>query len=160
MSERLVAARRIIVKIGSALLVDPASGRLKQPWLASLADDLKRLRARGSDIIVVTSGAIALGRHILKLPAGALKLEESQASAAVGQIALAQAWQQSLAERGMIAGQVLLTLNDTEERRRYLNARATLSTLIRTGAVPVINENDAVATSRSAMATMTGWQPG
>ncbi len=147
MSERLVAARRIIVKIGSALLVDPASGRLKQPWLASLADDLKRLRARGSDIIVVTSGAIALGRHILKLPAGTLKLEESQASAAVGQIALAQAWQQSLAERGMIAGQVLLTLNDTEERRRYLNARATLSTLIRTGAVPVINENDAVATS-------------
>ena len=95
MSERLVAARRIVVKIGSALLVDRASGRLKRAWLASLADDLKRLRARGSDIIVVSSGAIALGRRILKLPAGTLKLEESQAAAAVGQIALAQAWQES-----------------------------------------------------------------
>jgi glutamate 5-kinase len=147
MSDRLHAARRIVVKVGSALLVDQTSGMLKQPWLASFADDLKRIRERGSDIIIVTSGAIALGRHMLKLPAGPLKLEESQASAAVGQIALAQAWQQILAERGMTAGQVLLTLNDTEERRRYLNARATLSTLIRTGAVPVINENDAVATS-------------
>lgn len=147
MSDRLHAARRIVVKVGSALLVDQTSGMLKQPWLASLADDLRRIRERGSDIIIVTSGAIALGRHMLKLPAGPLKLEESQASAAVGQIALAQAWQQILAERGMTAGQVLLTLNDTEERRRYLNARATLSTLIRTGAVPVINENDAVATS-------------
>src|SRR5262245_53719959 len=147
MSERFLTARRIVVKIGSALLVEPASGKLKQPWLASLADDLRRVRARGAEIIVVTSGAIALGRHILKLPIGSLKLEESQASAAVGQIALAQAWQQVLAERGMAAGQVLLTLNDTEERRRYLNARAALSTLIRTGAVPVINENDAVATS-------------
>jgi glutamate 5-kinase len=147
MSDRLRAARRITVKVGSALLVDQASGMLKQSWLASLADDLKRVRERGSDIIIVTSGAIALGRRILKLPAGPLKLEESQAAAAVGQISLAQSWQQILAERGMTAGQVLLTLNDTEERRRYLNARATLSTLIRTGAVPVINENDAVATS-------------
>jgi glutamate 5-kinase len=147
MTERFLTARRIIVKIGSALLVDPSSGALKQTWLASLADDVERVRQRGSEIIVVTSGAIALGRRMLKLSRGPLKLEESQAAAAVGQIALAQAWREILAERGMTAGQVLLTLYDTEERRRYLNARATLSTLIRTGAVPVINENDAVATS-------------
>ncbi len=147
MSERFTTARRIVVKIGSALLVDPSSGTLKQAWLASLADDLQRVRQRGSEIIAVTSGAIALGRRMLKLSSGPLKLEESQAAAAVGQIALAQAWREILAERGMIAGQVLLTLNDTEERRRYLNARATLTTLIRTGAIPVINENDAVATS-------------
>jgi glutamate 5-kinase len=145
--ERLAAARRLTVKIGSALLVEPETGTLKGEWLGSLSADLARFRARGADVIIVTSGAIALGRRVLKLTKGPLKLEESQAAAAVGQIALAHAWQQSLASHGLVAGQVLLTLADTEERRRYLNARATLSTLLRHKAVPVINENDTVATT-------------
>ena len=144
---RLAAARRLIVKIGSALLVDPGTGALNAEWLDSLSHDLGEARARGADILIVTSGAIALGRRVLKLSPGPLKLEESQAAAAVGQIALARAWQQSLASHGLVAGQVLLTLADTEERRRYLNARATLFTLLRHAAVPVINENDTVATS-------------
>ena len=147
MSERLAAARRLTVKIGSALLVDPDTGTLKAEWLQSLSDDLAGFRERGTEVLIVTSGAIALGRRILKLRAVPLKLEESQAAAAVGQIALAHAWQQSLASHALVAGQVLLTLADTEERRRYLNARATLFTLLRHAAVPVINENDTVATS-------------
>ncbi|HUE46947.1 MAG TPA: glutamate 5-kinase [Aestuariivirgaceae bacterium] len=147
MSKRLLGARRLTVKIGSALLVDPKTGTLKAEWLQSLCHDLGGFRARGTDILIVTSGAIALGRRILKLPVGSLKLEESQAAAAVGQIALAHAWQQSLGSHALVAGQVLLTLADTEERRRYLNARATLFTLLRHAAVPVINENDTVATS-------------
>jgi glutamate 5-kinase len=147
MSARLAAARRLTVKIGSALLVDPDTGTLKADWLQALCDDLSQIRARGTDVLVVTSGAIALGRRILKLSGGALKLEESQAAAAVGQIALAHAWQKSLQSHALVAGQVLLTLADTEERRRYLNARATLFTLLRHKAVPVINENDTVATN-------------
>ena len=147
MTGRLAGARRLTVKVGSSLLVDPDSGMLKAEWLQSLVDDLAGFQARGAEILIVTSGAIALGRRVLKLPAGALRLEESQAAAAVGQIALARAWQQALQSRDMVAGQVLLTLADTEERRRYLNARATLSTLLRHKAVPVINENDTVATS-------------
>jgi glutamate 5-kinase len=147
MSERLAGARRLTVKIGSALLVDPQTGTLKAEWLQSLSDDLAKFRARGTDVLIVTSGAIALGRRVLKLSAGPLKLEESQAAAAVGQIALAHAWQKSLQSHALVAGQVLLTLADTEERRRYLNARATLFTLLRNKAVPVINENDTVATS-------------
>jgi glutamate 5-kinase len=143
----LAACRRLVVKIGSALLVDPTTGRLRQGWLDTLCADLAGHRVRGSDVIVVSSGAIALGRRVLALPQGVLKLEESQAAAAVGQIALAHAWQQHLARHGLVAGQVLLTLTDTEERRRYLNARATLNTLLRQRAVPVINENDTVATS-------------
>lgn len=138
--------RRITVKIGSALLVDRSSG-LKQDWLASLASDIGKLSADGAEILVVSSGAIALGRTILGLGRKALKLEESQAAAAVGQIALAGAWSQALACNGLISGQILLTLGDTEERRRYLNARATISTLLKMKAVPVINENDTVATS-------------
>jgi glutamate 5-kinase len=138
--------RRITVKIGSALLVDRAAG-LKREWLASLADDLASLAAGGADILVVSSGAIALGRTILKLGPRALKLEESQAAAAVGQIALAGAWSEELGRTGLTSGQILLTLGDTEERRRYLNARATISTLLRMKAVPVINENDTVATT-------------
>ncbi len=138
--------RRITVKIGSALLVDRASG-LKREWLASLADDIASLAAAGADILVVSSGAIALGRTILGLGTRALKLEESQAAAAVGQIALAGAWSEELGRTGLTSGQILLTLGDTEERRRYLNARATVSTLIRMKAVPVINENDTVATT-------------
>lgn len=138
--------RRVVIKIGSALLVDRATG-LKKAWLDAMCADIAALRARGVDVLVVSSGAIALGRTVLKLPPGALKLEESQAAAAVGQIALARAWSESLSTDAIVAGQVLLTLGDTEERRRYLNARATINQLLKLGAVPIINENDTVATT-------------
>jgi glutamate 5-kinase len=144
---RLSSAKRIVVKIGSALLVDQKTGTIKAPWLSSLVDDVASLRAAGADVILVSSGAIALGRRTLGLPTGKLKLDQSQAAAAVGQIALAQSWAEALRARNIVAAQVLVTLQDTEERRRYLNARATLSTLLAQGAVPVINENDTVATS-------------
>jgi len=147
LTARLAKARRIVVKIGSALLVDGKTGAIKASWLASLIDDLADAKIRGADIIVVSSGAIALGRRTLGLPKGKLKLEQSQAAAAVGQIALAHAWSEALRTRNIVAAQVLVTLTDTEERRRYLNARATLTTLLAQGAVPVINENDTVATS-------------
>lgn len=138
--------KRITVKIGSALLVDRTSG-LKREWLASMADDIATLAEAGADVLVVSSGAIALGRTILGLGKRALKLEESQAAAAVGQIALSGAWAEELGRKGLKSGQILVTLGDTEERRRYLNARATISTLLKMNAVPVINENDTVATS-------------
>jgi len=141
----LASYRRIVVKIGSALLVDRKSG-LKQDWLAALCDDIAALAGRGADVLVVSSGAIALGRTILGLAGRTLKLEESQAAAAVGQIALAGAWSAELSRRGLRSGQVLVTLGDTEERRRYLNARATIGTLLKMKAVPIINENDTVAT--------------
>jgi glutamate 5-kinase len=147
MTGRLSNAKRIVVKIGSALLVDAKSGTVKAAWLATLIDDLEKARTRGADIIIVSSGAIALGRRSLGLPTGKLRLEESQAAAAVGQIALAQSWSEALARKNIVAAQVLVTLTDTEERRRHLNARATLTTLLAQGAVPVINENDTVATS-------------
>ncbi|MCW4116286.1 glutamate 5-kinase [Aurantimonas sp. MSK8Z-1] len=146
MTSVLSGYRRITVKIGSALLVDRETG-LREAWLATLAEDVARLAGAGAEILLVSSGAIALGRKILGLPPGTLKLEESQAAAAVGQIALARAYSQILDRHGLVAGQILLTLGDTEERRRYLNARATIGTLIGLGAVPVINENDTVATS-------------
>ena len=146
-ARRLREARRLIVKVGSALLVDGNSGRLNRAWLESLADDLARATKRGQQIIIVSSGAIALGRRHLGLADGRLRLEESQAAAAVGQIRLARAWQEILEERGLAVAQLLLTLGDTEDRRRYLNARATLNTLLGLGAVPVINENDTVATA-------------
>jgi glutamate 5-kinase len=139
--------RRIVVKVGSALLVDRARGRLRQAWLAALVEDLAELHQRGAEVLVVSSGAIALGRTVLGLPSGPLRLEESQAAAAVGQIALARNWAEALGHHGLTAGQVLLTLADTEERRRYLNARATLGRLLDLRAVPVINENDTVATT-------------
>src|SRR5665811_1570308 len=139
--------RRIVVKVGSSLLVDAAAGQLKRDWLASLASDIASLHKEKRDIIVVSSGAIALGRAVLKLPAGALKLEDSQAAAAVGQIALARAWSEHLSAHGLTAGQVLVNLGDTEERRRYLNARSTIAKLLEWRAVPVINENDTVATN-------------
>ncbi|WP_109574450.1 glutamate 5-kinase [Aminobacter sp. AP02] len=138
--------KRITVKIGSALLVDRSAG-LKREWLASMADDIAALAEGGADVLVVSSGAIALGRTILGLGKRALKLEESQAAAAVGQIALSGAWAEELGRKGLKSGQILVTLGDTEERRRYLNARATISTLLKMNAVPVINENDTVATS-------------
>ncbi len=142
----LSSHKRIVIKIGSALLVDRGSG-LKKAWLDAVCADIAGLRAGGAEVLVVSSGAIALGRTVLKLPKGALKLEESQAAAAVGQIALARAWSESLSTEGLVAGQILLTLGDTEERRRYLNARATLKQLLKLGSVPIINENDTVATS-------------
>ncbi|MEZ5774578.1 MAG: glutamate 5-kinase [Hyphomicrobiaceae bacterium] len=147
MRKEWARSRRLVVKIGSALLVERASGRIKGTWLSSLADDVADLVAEGREVILVSSGAIALGRRLLGLQPGALKLEESQAAAAVGQISLAQAYQSLFRERGLNAAQLLLTLGDTEERRRYLNARQTIDTLIRLKAVPVVNENDTVATS-------------
>ena len=139
--------RRIVIKVGSALLVDARAGRLNEAWLASLTADLAALHGGNRDILVVSSGAIALGRAVLKLAGGPLKLEDSQAAAAVGQIALARTWTEALSRHGMTAGQVLVTLGDTEERRRYLNARSTIDTLLEWRAVPVINENDTVATN-------------
>jgi glutamate 5-kinase len=139
--------RRVVVKVGSSLLVDAQAGRLKESWLASLAADLAEFHRDKRDLLVVSSGAIALGRAVLKLAGGPLKLEDSQAAAAVGQIALARAWTEALSRHGIIAGQVLVTLGDTEERRRYLNARSTIDTLLQWRAIPVINENDTVATS-------------
>jgi glutamate 5-kinase len=144
---RLAAARRVVVKVGSALLVEKSTGRVNRAWLESLADDIAALRGRGQEVVLVSSGAIALGRRELGLPAGRLKLEESQAAAAVGQIRLAHAWKEVLEQRGATVAQVLLTLGDTEQRRRYLNARNTLETLLRLRAIPVINENDTVATA-------------
>ncbi len=145
MSDPLSRARRVVVKIGSALLID--SDALRRDWLKSLCADVAALRRDGKDVILVSSGAIALGRRALKLRDGALKLEESQAAAAAGQVRLAEAYADGLAVEGLVAAQILLTLGDTEERRRYLNARATLRTLLALGAVPVINENDTVATA-------------
>jgi len=139
--------RRIVVKVGSSLLVDQAAGALKRDWLDSLTADIAALHKDKRDVLVVSSGAIALGRAVLKLPAGALKLEDSQAAAAVGQITLARSWAESLGAHGLSAGQVLVTLGDTEERRRYLNARSTIARLLEWNAVPVINENDTTATT-------------
>ncbi|SER23726.1 glutamate 5-kinase [Faunimonas pinastri] len=139
--------QRIVVKVGSALLVQAATGSLNTSWLDALADDLKALTDAGKDVLVVSSGSIALGRNVLHLPRGPLKLPEAQAAAAVGQVALAGAWAGALKERGLTAAQILLTWYDTEERRRYLNARATLGTLMQMRAIPVINENDTVATA-------------
>lgn len=140
-------ARRIVVKIGSALLTDRDSGGLKQAWLQSLMTDVAGLTQAGKQVVVVSSGAVALGRRKLALAKGPLKLEQSQAAAAVGQISLAHAYQQLAAEHGLTAAQILVTLGDTEERRRYLNARHTLQTLLQLGALPVVNENDTVATA-------------
>jgi glutamate 5-kinase len=139
--------RRIVVKVGSSLIVDAAGGRVNESWLASLARDVARLHNDKRDVLIVSSGAIALGRAVLRLPKGPLKLEDSQAAAAVGQIALARTWSEALEQHGITTGQVLVTLQDTEERRRYLNARSTIERLLQWRAVPVINENDTVATN-------------
>ncbi len=144
---KLADFRRIVVKVGSSLLVDARAGRLRDAWLESLVADIAGLHRGKRDVLVVSSGAIALGRSVLKLPPGRLALEESQAAAAVGQIALARTWTEALSRHGLTAGQILVTLGDTEERRRYLNARATIDQLLDWRAVPVINENDTVATS-------------
>src|SRR6516165_8474895 len=147
MTPSLATAQRLVVKIGSALVVDHASAAPRTAWLDGMAADIAALRSRGVDVIVVSSGAIALARRSLGLQQRRLRLEEQQAAAAVGQIRLAQAWSEALSGRDLIAAQLLLTLDDTEDRRRYLNARATLNTLLNLGCIPVINENDTVATT-------------
>ena len=147
MNDPLASAKLVVIKVGSALLVDPERGTLRRAWLESLCADVVALRREGKNVILVSSGAIALGRRALKLRSGPLKLEESQAAAAAGQVRLAEAYADILAGADIVAAQILLTLGDTEQRRRYLNARATLKTLIELGSVAVINENDTVATA-------------
>lgn len=138
-------AKRVVIKIGSALLVDEG-GAIRRDWLDALAADIARLHAAGKDVLIVSSGSIAVGRRHLKLPHGALKLEEKQAAAATGQIRLAHAYQAALAEHDVTVAQILVTPSDTEERRRHLNARNTVLQLLKLRAVPVINENDTVGT--------------
>ena len=147
MADALAPFRRLTVKIGSATIVDGSTGRLRTDWLNALCEDIAALRQRGVQVVVVSSGAIALGRGLLKLDALVLPLEQQQAAASAGQIALSQAWAESLARHGIVAGQILITPNITEERRYFLNARTTISTLLGLGAVPIINENDTVATA-------------
>lgn len=142
----LTASRRVVVKIGSALLVDRDSGALRGDWLRALAADVAALRKAGKDVILVSSGSIALGRGVLSLGPGALPLEQSQAAAAVGQIRLARAYEEALAPHDLVTAQVLVTLEDSADRRRYLNSRATLETLLSLGVTPIVNENDTVAT--------------
>jgi isopentenyl phosphate kinase len=139
------SAKRLVVKIGSALLVDRKTG-LKQNWLSALALDVAEAKTRGTDVVLVSSGSIALGRKVLNLGDGVLTLEQSQAAAAVGQIRLARAYEEVLAPHGITTAQILVTLEDTEDRRRYLNSRATMETLLGLGVVPIVNENDTVAT--------------
>ena len=147
MSESLASARRLIVKIGSALLVDGKTGDLRGEWLTALVEDIARCRARGQEVVLVSSGAIAVGRRYLGLAGRALKLEEKQAAAATGQIRLAHAYLEALGKHGIGVAQILLTLEDTEERQRHLNARATIEQLLALGVIPIINENDTVATA-------------
>ncbi|AXI46541.1 glutamate 5-kinase [Sulfitobacter sp. SK012] len=142
----LTAAKRIVIKIGSALLVDRSTGALRGDWLVSLAQDVAWLKGLGKDVVLVSSGSIALGRGVLGMPATTLPLEQSQAAAAVGQIRLARAYEEALAPHGITTAQVLVTLEDSSDRRRYLNSRATLETLLGLGVVPIVNENDTVAT--------------
>ena len=146
-SDWLATAKRLVVKIGSELLADQAKGAIRYDWLGALAEDVAELRRRGRDVVLVSSGAIAIGGSQLGLAGRAMKLEEKQAAAAAGQIRLAHAYQEALERHDITVAQVLLTLDDTKERRRYLNARGTIDTLLRLGAVPVINENDTVATN-------------
>ena len=146
MSESLSKARRLVIKIGSSLLVDQQTGALRREWLDALADDVAACRSRKQDVLLVSSGAIALGRRSLGLGARTLRLEDSQAAAAAGQIRLAHAYHESLARHAVPVAQILLTSDDTEQRRNYLNARNTLTALLARGSVPVVNENDTVAT--------------
>ena len=143
----LTTAKRMVIKIGSALLVDETSGHIHHEWLDALCDDIAAAHERGQDVVIVTSGAIAVGRQPLGMNGRKLRLEEKQAAAATGQMRLTHAYEQSLARHKITVAQVLITLDDTEDRRRYLNARNTLDTLLKLKAVPVINENDSVATA-------------
>jgi glutamate 5-kinase len=144
--KKLADARRLVVKIGSALLVDDETGAIRRAWLDGLADDVAALKAQGIEVLLVSSGAIAAGRRHLGLTAKSIELEQKQAAAATGQIRLAHAYQEALARHDITVAQILLTPEDTEQRRRHLNARATINALLKLGAVPVINENDTVAT--------------
>jgi glutamate 5-kinase len=145
-SPGLSGTARLVVKIGSALLVDRDTGALRAEWLRALALDVAMLKARGMDVILVSSGSIALGRGVLALGQGALSLDEAQAAAAVGQIRLARAYEEALAPHGIVTAQILLTLDDSADRRRYLNTRATMAALLSRGVVPIVNENDTIAT--------------
>ncbi len=147
MADALAPYRRLTVKIGSATIVDGQSGKIRSDWLAALVEDIAALKAEGVAVVVVSSGAIALGRGLLRLDALSLTLEQQQAAASAGQIALSEAWAKSLARHDIVAGQILITPNITEERRYFLNARTTIATLLNLGAVPIINENDSVATA-------------
>lgn len=142
----LTTAKRLVVKIGSALLVDRKTGKLRTDWLHGLAQDVAWLKGQGVDVVLVSSGSIALGRGVLGLPPTELPLEQSQAAAAVGQIRLARAYEEVLAPHNITTGQVLVTLEDSANRRRYLNSRATMETLLSLGVVPIVNENDTIAT--------------
>jgi glutamate 5-kinase len=146
MSNALAPYKRLTVKIGSATIVDGSTGRVRTEWLAALAEDLAALHKQGVSVVVVSSGAIALGRGLLGLSAVNLTLEQQQAAASAGQIALSQAWAEHLGRHGIVTGQILITPNITEERRYFLNARTTITTLLGLGAIPIINENDSVAT--------------
>jgi len=145
-TESILSARRLVVKVGSAILVDEASGAINRAWMDAFADDVAACRARGQEVVIVTSGAVATGRCHLGLLGRPLKLEEKQAAAATGQIRLAHAWQEALARHALTVAQVLVTPEDTEARQRHLNGRATINTLLRLGAIPLINENDTIAT--------------
>lgn len=145
-STQITDAKRIVIKIGSALLVDAKHGTVHRKWLESLAQDIAEARARGQEVVIVTSGAIAVGRRHLDLPSGSLRLDEKQAAAACGNIRLAHAYQEVLGHHQISVAQILVTLEDSENRRRYINARNTIETLLRVGAIPLINENDTVAT--------------
>lgn len=145
-SNPLKSAKRIVVKIGSALLVGAISGQLRLDWLQSLALDITEQKKLGRDVLIVSSGSIALGRRVLELPEGPLSLDQSQAAAAVGQIRLARAYEEVLAPHKIKTAQILLTLDDSVNRRRYLNSRATIEALMSHGVVPIVNENDTVAT--------------
>ena len=155
MIHELSQFRRVVLKVGSALLVDRARGRLNHAWLAALAEDIADLHAKGADVLVVSSGAIAMGRTVLGLPSGPLRLEESQAAAAVGQIALARTWSEVLAHHGITAGQILVTLSDTEQRRRYLNARAVFAPVMRTASSSELVTAGIVPTSAASSISPT-----
>lgn len=143
---QLQKSKCVVVKIGSSTLID-AEGKVRAQWLAAFAEDVAGLRTRGTQVIVVSSGAVALGRKVIGFTSKNIRLEEKQAAAACGQILLAQAWREALAQHGLHAAQLLLTIDDSENRRRYLNARNTLEVLLEQGIIPVINENDTVATA-------------
>ncbi|WP_135080147.1 glutamate 5-kinase [Terasakiella sp. SH-1] len=145
-STKVTDAKRIVIKIGSALLVDEKHGTVHRKWLETLAKDIATAKARGQEVVIVTSGAIAVGRRHLDLPKGSLRLDEKQAAAACGNIRLAHAYQEVLGHHQMSVAQILVTLEDSENRRRYINARNTIETLLKVGAVPLINENDSIAT--------------
>ncbi|MEE2699550.1 MAG: glutamate 5-kinase [Pseudomonadota bacterium] len=146
MSKRIEDGQRIVIKVGSALLADQQNGAVHREWLEALATDIAAFHKRGQDIVLVSSGAIAIGRRRLGLSDGRLKLDDNQAAAAAGMVRLAHAYEEALGDFQITVGQVLLTSDDTENRRRYINARNTLEALLKLGAIPVINENDTVAT--------------